>query len=192
MQIDRILYPITSLGPGKRIGIWTLGCLKKCPKCANPELRSFDKSKDLPIKSLDAIISFIDFSIIDGITISGGEPFCQSEDLLELLVLLYRKKKDILVFTGYTFDELNFSDNPYIRECFRYIGVLVTGEYIDELNDNHTPLLASTNQEIIFLKQNLRPLYGEYQKKGRQIQNIFHNNEMMSVGIHNREENMGK
>ena len=96
------------------------------------------------------------------------------------------------MFTGYTFDELNFSDNPYIRECFRYIGVLVTGEYIDELNDNHTPLLASTNQEIIFLKQNLRPLYGEYQKKGRQIQNIFHNNEMMSVGIHNREENMGK
>lgn len=38
MYIDRLLYPITALGPGERIALWVSGCDRKCNKCANPEL----------------------------------------------------------------------------------------------------------------------------------------------------------
>lgn len=189
MQIDRLLYPVTSLGPGKRLCIWTIGCKKKCLMCANPELRKFDKKKDLSMENIEKMLSLIDFSMIDGVTISGGEPFCQSEDLLKLLKIISQKSEDILVFSGYTYEELKKTDNPLIIDCLRHIGVLIAGEYINELNDNKTSLIASTNQEMIFIKPNLQSRYAEYQKKGRQIQNVFHNNEMMSVGIHNKEGN---
>ena len=38
MYLDRILYPVTSLGPGKRLCIWVSGCNARCEGCANPEL----------------------------------------------------------------------------------------------------------------------------------------------------------
>ena len=38
IYIDRIYAPVTTLGPGKRIALWTSGCSKRCEGCANPEL----------------------------------------------------------------------------------------------------------------------------------------------------------
>ncbi len=46
MQIDRVLFPITTLGPGNRIGIWTIGCPHKCYNCSNPELWDANVNKD--------------------------------------------------------------------------------------------------------------------------------------------------
>ena len=185
MQIDRILYPITSLGPGKRLCIWTVGCKKRCPMCANPELHNFDEGKDIALEEIQKIITTSDFSDIDGFTVSGGEPFCQPKELLKILT---KKSEDILVFSGYTFEELIGMKDFYVRSCLDYIGVLVAGEYIDELNDNATALVASVNQKLHIFHQSLQGKYEIYLREGRQIQNIFYNNEMMSVGIHNRED----
>ena len=99
MQIGKILYPIDSLGPGKRLGIWTLGCTRFCKGCANPELQVFDKSKDV---SPEAIYDAVKDYVFDGITISGGEPFIQTNDLRRLIELFRNKGiEDILIFTGY-------------------------------------------------------------------------------------------
>ena len=38
MYLDRVIYPVTALGPGNRVAIWTVGCNRKCEGCANPEL----------------------------------------------------------------------------------------------------------------------------------------------------------
>ena len=45
MQVDRLLFPVTALGPGNRLAMWMIGCHKRCKKCANPELQNFDKTK---------------------------------------------------------------------------------------------------------------------------------------------------
>ena len=188
MQIDRIIYPVTALGPGKRVCIWTVGCEQRCPMCANPELQKFDESKEIEIEEIKKILLSPEFPIIDGFTISGGEPFCQSKELLKLLKVFREISEDILVFSGYTYKELMEMDDYDMRSCLDYIGILVAGRYIDELNDNETALVASSNQTIHYLCSNLRDKYASYIHQGRQIQNVFYKNEMISVGIHNREE----
>ena len=100
------------------------------------------------------------------------------------------KIEDILVFSGYTYEELLEMTDSDVQECFQYIGVLISGEYIDEKNDNKTALIASTNQKIYFLKENLKEKYKKYMDKGRQIQNVFLKDELMSIGIHNNERSV--
>ena len=47
MQIDRLLYPVHSLGPGDRLAIWIRGCKKRCFNCANPELQLFNPNSEV-------------------------------------------------------------------------------------------------------------------------------------------------
>lgn len=181
MQIEKTFYPITSLGPNRRLGIWTLGCVRKCKGCSNPETQSPNLEKDVPIEQM---LQGYDFSIIDGVTISGGEPFMQLNELLKLVTILREKSiDDILVYTGYTHEELKAMNNPIIDEIFSKISVLIDGPYIEELNDEHI-LKGSSNQNIIYFDETKRPQYEEYMKREKEI-NIFHlaNGEAHFIGI---------
>ena len=89
MYIDRILFPIYTLGPGSRLVIWTKGCTKKCKNCSNPELWNIGKTKDRYIKDLfQLILNINEENQIDGITFTGGEPTEQFDELIEFIKLL--------------------------------------------------------------------------------------------------------
>jgi len=189
MQIDRVLYPITTLGPGERLVIWTIGCSKHCYKCANPELWNENPSKNIDVFELVKIIKqTINNQIIGGVTITGGDPLEQITELNNLLPLLREITNDTLVYTGFTVDEAKntFSESQW--EVFKTnVSVLIDGAYIDDLNDNECALKGSTNQNIIFFDETKKELYSAYLKKGRAVQNVFCNEKMISVGIHNRD-----
>lgn len=182
MQIERIYYPVKTLGYGNRIGIWTLGCPHRCPKCSNPELWDSNPAKDI---SIDKIIAFV-CSIkgkVDGITITGGEPFLQAKELLQLIYMFNNLGiEDILVYTGYTLGQLKEMNNPDINEIIKNIAVLVDGQYVDELNDNK-PLRGSVNQCIFFLKQKYMDKYKNCLDSKRAVQNIYFKNGLISIGI---------
>ena len=98
MYIDRIIAPITSLGPGKRLVLWTRGCSKHCENCANPELWSTEGAKNRKVKDIVQIIkNLMEEEKLSGITISGGDPLEQREEILSLLVELGRITEDILL-----------------------------------------------------------------------------------------------
>lgn len=183
MYIDRLLYPVTSLGPGNRAAIWVAGCNRYCKKCANPELWEQHEYQRIEPERLAGAISNVINTGIDGITITGGEPFNQAEELCKLIDSL-PDDIDILVFTGYKYEELLVKDG--VREFLSRIDVLIDGEYIDELNDNHAALRGSTNQRIIYLNKELRSKYEKYLTEGRKIQNFVYDYRTVSVGIHNR------
>ena len=190
MYIDRILAPIETLGPGKRLVIWTRGCTKHCKKCANPELWSTEGARDYPVDLIFNIVKKVCLKEqIEGITISGGDPLEQKKECLLLLQKLRPLCGDIIVYTGYTYAQLEKTWRTDELEILRRnVSVLIDGPYIDALNDDKVMLRGSTNQKLIFFDQTLIPVYEEYFSKGRTIQNVYMGDQLISVGIHNRRE----
>ena len=189
MKIDRLLFPIETLGPGKRLVIWTKGCSKHCYRCANPELWDAENAREISVKELAGIIHNIHSQTpVEGLTFTGGDPLEQAEELLELLTELKDIIPDILVYTGYTYEELK-ADWPeeMLKRLEQYVSVLIDGPYIDEKN-NACPLRGSDNQEIYFFDKNYEAQYRDYLARDREIQNVYMGNRLISVGIHNRNE----
>lgn len=153
MRLARVLYPVHTLGPGERIVIWVQGCEKRCDGCANPELWEKGKVRDTPI---DYVIGMVRSAIrnyhLTGITITGGEPFLQAEELSHLLASIQDLCDDCLVFSGYTFQQLIISTDTGIQNFLKHISVLVDGPYIKEYN-NAEKLRGSSNQNIIYLNK---------------------------------------
>lgn len=112
MLIDRAYAPVETLGPGTRIAVWTVGCSKRCEGCANPELWCIDQAKDIDDGQLsEALIGMARQAGIQRITFTGGDPFEQPESLAHVLAAIRPHFKDILVYTGYTLDNLRaFAD----------------------------------------------------------------------------------
>lgn len=190
MLIDRVIFPIKTLGPGERLVIWTVGCSKHCKNCANPELWCFDKNKDIPVDDLCELIKqSTQGKKLDGVTITGGDPFEQSQELLNLLKCIKGLTDDIIVYTGYTYDEIEkICSRDELNEIKETVTLLIDGQYIEELNDNQCILRGSTNQNLIFFNEKHKETYDLYLTKGRKIQNVFYGNKLISVGIHNREK----
>lgn len=192
MLIEKVLFPITSLGPGNRLVIWTAGCSKHCYHCSNPELWEAEPEKNIDVPTLVKMIrAAIGDNDVQGITVTGGDPFEQYEELLDMLEDLQGVSKDIAVYTGYTIEELykNLSADEMER-VRRFVAVLIDGRYVEELNDDNCVLRGSTNQKIYFFNEEVRDKYEQYMKNGRKIQNIYYRNEILSVGIHCRERSL--
>lgn len=190
MYVDRILYPIETLGPGKRIVVWTAGCSKHCENCANPELWDVEGKKNISVNDLAQIIlNICADNQVDGITFTGGDPLEQSEELLTVLGEIKTTIPDILVYTGYLLEDLQvLLDEQSYRQMEQVVSVLIDGPYVDELNDGKCGLRGSVNQCIHFLDQTVQSEYDTYLSKGRKIQNIVMGNKFISVGIHNRKK----
>lgn len=168
MIISHWLYPVQVLGPGNRLALWVQGCRRKCQGCISPELQDYSGT-NYDVNTLSIIINtLMQTHNLDGITISGGEPFDQCDDLVELCSQL--STNDILVYTGYSDDELRCIYPADLT--LTKIGVIITSPYIEELNDN-LPLRGSSNQEIIFLKNSLKNSYTSYLESSHREQQLF-------------------
>jgi anaerobic ribonucleoside-triphosphate reductase activating protein len=114
-------------GPGVRAVLWLQGCSLGCAGCYNPTTHSGDGGEvRAPRVVIEDIARLGD--AIEGVSISGGEPFEQPEALLELLRLLRgRTGLSVLVFSGFTIDELRATDlGP---EILSHVDVLIDGRY---------------------------------------------------------------
>ena len=142
--ISRIHYPVTTLGPGKRIGIWLQGCSIHCTGCISRDTWQFNVN----MTTIDELKKVLNLWLpkCDGITISGGEPFDQGPALSELLEFLHPYHKSILLYSGYTFDVLK--NKKDIQEG--NIDVLIS-EPFDHKETQTKRLLGSDNQKVHFL-----------------------------------------
>jgi anaerobic ribonucleoside-triphosphate reductase activating protein len=118
-----------------------------------------------------------------GVTISGGEPFYQPQALLELTTYIRSKGLgDILVYTGYTLEELLQSHSPDIGKILSNIAVLIDGEYI-EAQDTNQRLQGSVNQRMHFLNKSYEEEYLSYVSQPRQVQSIITNGNYYIAGL---------
>ena len=165
-----------ALGPYSRFAIWVQGCLKCCPGCISKDSQPLDRGYEADTTDLAETI--INTLKIEGITISGGEPFLQSEALVDL-VNKVKSKKDIgvIVYTGFDFKEIK--QNELTKLC----DMIIDGTYIEELNDGLS-LRGSSNQNICLITERYaeeaKNLYGV---QGRKIELHFNKGKTTMVGI---------
>lgn len=137
-------------GEGIRYVIFTQGCPHHCPGCHNPQTHSFNKGK---LVSTDEILIDISKSkdYIDGITLSGGEPFCQSNQCSIIAEKAHEMGLTVWCYTGYLFEELYGRDDRLLN----HIDILVDGPFV--LNERSLDLefRGSKNQRIINVPESL-------------------------------------
>ena len=180
MYVKRVCYPIRVLGPGKRLGIWLAGCNKRCPGCMSPELQTTKGSKNLSVEEVKKMFAKVS-DHIDGVTISGGEPFLQAKELHELVQYIKQEvTEDIIVFSGYKIEELKQMKSAFVDKILDSISVLIDGEYIDELNDG-IGIRGSSNQHVHIFRECKD--YSELLTGERKLQTFRYNGQILVVGI---------
>lgn len=147
VALSRLHFPVTTLGPGRRLGIWLQGCSIRCPGCISADTWAVAQGRTTTEAVVEALISWLPDA--EGITVSGGEPFDQPEALKVLLrELRCLSQVDILVYSGYPFDALS----GWLRENPELIDVLISEPY-DEHAAQTLALCGSDNQRIHFLTE---------------------------------------
>lgn len=145
--ISRVHFPITALGPGRRIGIWFQGCSIRCPGCMSRDTWAIARRKTTVSQLLQRIEPW--FPDADGITISGGEPFEQPAALAELLEgLRSLVDTNVLVYSGFPFEKLDEQHASIIAQ----IDLLIS-EPFDEAQAASAPLMGSSNQRVACLTE---------------------------------------
>ncbi len=150
LQLNKAHYPVTALGPGRRIGIWVQGCSIQCPGCVSLDTWKPDRSKSIEVDALIAWCKRACGGSTDGITISGGEPFDQPKALAALLGGLIRWRHDsaqtfdILCYSGYRVERLR-RDHPRLLDR---IDALMCDPYVENLATER-PWRGSNNQRLV-------------------------------------------
>ncbi len=142
-------------GPGIRFSIFTQGCPHHCEGCHNPHTHDFEAGKLVTLESLlDKVKSN---PLLDGVTYSGGEPFCQAKQLYLLGNEIKKLGMNIVTYTGYTFEYLTEhanSDNFY-NELLSVTDYLVDGPFELDKRNILLRFKGSSNQRIINVNQSL-------------------------------------
>lgn len=186
LSVNRILAPITVLGAGRRLGMWVQGCALACPGCASVDTWNKDLgSRHQPAELAAGLAEQIKLANLDGLTITGGEPLDQAEQLAELLSELRAQLEswpraaafDVLLFSGYTLSVAT----KRAGHLWTLIDAAVCGPYRKQLSSD-IPLVSSSNQEMVLLTEVGRSKY-PLNDVGHRIQIASDGHSLMLVGL---------
>lgn len=153
MRYAQIRDSDISNGVGIACSIFFQGCTNRCKNCFNKQTWDFEGGKFLSEDDIKDFISLCKQPFIDCISILGGEPFDQPKEELYNFVKRLREEvnKDIYIWSGYTYEELQKSE--YNKLTLGECDYLIDGRYVEELKDYTLKLRGSSNQRVIDLKK---------------------------------------
>ena len=158
LQIAQVVPCTEAEGPGKRFAVWFQGCPLRCPGCCNPEFLPFHGGE---FRLLDDLVQWIDRTrladAIEGISLLGGEPFAHAAGAAALARAARQRGLSVMVYSGYTLDEIRVLADPAAGDLLAATDVLVDGPYVRELPDHRRRWIGSTNQAVHFLTDRYRP-----------------------------------
>lgn len=175
VAINRVHYPVTSLGPGRRLGIWFQGCSIGCDGCISPDTWNLKGDEWIKVPQLVHDCKHL-IKEADGITISGGEPFEQPKALRAIVVAI-RAIRDlhIIVYSGFSFNYLKKNHSSLLD----HLDIIISGPYVEGLGK--LPLRGSKNQEIHELA--VHRLRGEVNPDHRLDMSLGQDEEVHLAGI---------
>ncbi len=148
MRIAGIVRDSIVNGEGVRDVVFFQGCGKRCKGCHNPE--TWDYMGGCHRFLGDVVKELAESS--NNVTMSGGEPLDQIEDLVELCKQLKAQGKNIWVYTG---NVVNPTKLTYMVLA-QYVDVIVDGRFVEELKDPSLRFRGSSNQRIIDLPKSVK------------------------------------
>ena len=155
MKIAAMIQDSIVDGPGLRFVVFTQGCEFSCEGCHNPEARDVSGGTEMPVEKIIAEMS--GNPLTDGLTLSGGEPFMQAADCVQLAAAARKTGLNVWVYTGYTFEELSAlaTGKPEAGELLKLTDVLVDGRFDLAERTLSTKWRGSLNQRVLDVPKSL-------------------------------------
>ena len=149
MVIAGIRQCAVSDGPGKRFVVLLPGCQHHCAGCAASQ--GPGAGVDLPLEEL---LDQMETQDVEGLSISGGEPFDQAEDCAALATAVHAQGKTVWCWTSRTFEDLAGGTDAQ-RALLAATDVLVDGPFRPDLARTDLPWRSSGNQRCIRVAESL-------------------------------------
>ncbi|MDP7980648.1 anaerobic ribonucleoside-triphosphate reductase activating protein [Bacillus sp. WLY-B-L8] len=150
MRVMNIIHDSVVDGEGLRTVVFFAGCPHRCFGCHNPQSWNICNGTEM---TKEEIINEIENNPLTDVTFSGGDPFFQATEIKELAKNVKDLQKNLWIYTGYTFEEIQNSQKNDMIELLQYADVLVDGRFELEKRDLTLPFRGSSNQRIIRLKE---------------------------------------
>jgi anaerobic ribonucleoside-triphosphate reductase activating protein len=184
LNLARIHYPVTVLGPGRRIGVWFQGCTIGCSGCMSRDTWDPDAGDSIDTSRLcQLILDAAAAERLDGVTLSGGEPFQQPVALRELLVALRDRwpAVDVLAYSGYPLARLQ-REHPGI---LRLLDAVIAEPFMRG-RATDLPWRGSANQSLTLLSPAAVGRYEDATASPRRLQVGADDESLWVVGIPRR------
>ena len=140
-------------GPGLRYSVFVQGCPHHCPGCHNPQ--THDPNGGSWGDTEDIITAMAENPLLDGITLSGGDPFMQPKECTELAKGAHQHGLNVWTYTGYTWEALFTENDPDKIALLKESDVLIDGPFLLAERSLELKFKGSRNQRIIDVKKSL-------------------------------------
>ncbi len=150
LYLNKAHFPVDVLGHGRRVGLWLQGCTIRCFGCISRDTWPVDPATAIDVSEIMHWIEGLPSDEIDGVTISGGEPFDQPDALAELLSAVRRWAAE----QARPVDLLGYSGRPYAElargfpEQLALLDAVVAEPYL-EGEPTTAALRGSANQRVV-------------------------------------------
>lgn len=159
-NIAGVYYNDTAAAPGMCVSVYFSGCPFHCPGCHNPEAQDYSYGEPFTEDYRQKIIESLNKNgILRKLCLLGGEPLCD-ENLAAVNMLITGAKihhpfLKIYIWTGYTFEQLleRAIDNINLKSILSKTDCIIDRLYEEDKRDITLSMRGSTNQRIIYLKE---------------------------------------
>lgn len=145
-------------GDGCRVSLFVSGCRNHCHGCFNEETWDFNYGSVFTPIEENEIIESCKKSYIAGLSILGGDPFEEENQIcLVDFIEKFKKKcptKTLWMYTGYVLDrDLLFGQRKWVEgvtdRILYQVDVLVDGPFIQAQRDLSLRFRGSSNQRLL-------------------------------------------
>lgn len=143
-------------GLGLRYVVFVQGCPHHCEGCHNPETHDFSGGRIVDTDELFAECT--EDLLHDGVTFSGGEPFCQAQPLYVLGKQFKERGLNLMCYSGWTFEQLleKAKSEEFVGKLLSITDILVDGRFVLEKRSLALKFRGSENQRLIDVQESLK------------------------------------
>jgi anaerobic ribonucleoside-triphosphate reductase activating protein len=156
LRVAQMIPDTEAEGPGRRFALWVQGCSLHCPGCCNPEMFAPNRGGEV-LDARDVAARILATPGIEGLSVLGGEPFEQPRAVAEVCRAVRAAGRTVMVYSGYTLDELRAKRSPDVDALLAETDLLVDGRFEQGNPESKRRWLGSANQRLHFLTPRFRP-----------------------------------